>query len=199
VRRTTLAGLVTFAVAVGAFGFVTNIVVLDLLRALQHERKIAYLFIAHDLAVVRSISHRVGVLYRGELVEVGTVEEVYTPPFHPYTHVLLSAVPEIGVDRELSSAIRIDATPSGAKTQTACPFADRCPWKLGPLCEEVQPPWRSTSETHSLRCHIPLEELKGREASPHRVTALRAPEKDPAGENGVYRGARGDRGEISTL
>ena len=173
--------------------------ILDLLRALQHERKIAYLFISHDLAVVRSISHRVGVLYRGELVEVGTVEEVYSPPYHPYTHVLLSAVPEIGVDRALSSAIRIDATPSGAEKRTACPFADRCPWKLGPLCEEVQPPWRSTGGTHSLRCHIPLEELRERETLSHRVAVLGGPEKDPAREDGVYRGARGDRGEISTL
>ena len=70
--------------------------------------------------------------------------------------MLLSAVPEIGVEHEHSSAIRIDATPSSGKKFTACPFADRCPWKLGPICEEVVPPWRATSETHGLRCHIPL-------------------------------------------
>lgn len=72
--------------------------ILDLLRALQTEHGIAYLFISHDLAVVRSLAHRVGVLYRGELVEYGPVEEVFTPPFHPYTEALLSAVPEVDTD-----------------------------------------------------------------------------------------------------
>jgi len=154
--------------------------ILDLLRALQQEHEIAYLFISHDLAVVRSISHRVGVLYRGQLVEIGTVEEVYAPPFHPYTHVLLSAVPEIGVDKEVSAAIRVDATPSGAKTQTACPFADRCPWRVGPICEDVPPPWRFTSETHGLRCHIPLEELREREILSRGATGPPASEQEPA-------------------
>jgi peptide/nickel transport system ATP-binding protein len=154
--------------------------ILDLLRALQNEHKIAYLFISHDLAIVRSLSHRVGVLYRGELVEVGSVEEVYAPPFHPYTHMLLSAVPEIGVETELSSAVRTDATPSSGRKQTACPFADRCPWKLGPICDEVQPPWRFTSDTHTLRCHIPLEELSERETLSRGLTAPRKIEKASA-------------------
>jgi len=137
--------------------------ILDLLRTLQADRKIAYLFIAHDLAVVRSISQRVGVLYRGELVELGTVEEVYSPPFHPYTHMLLSAVPDIDVEHKLSSSVRPDAAPSGIGAQTACPFTDRCPWKLGRICEEVQPPWRFASATHAVRCHIALGDLAGRE------------------------------------
>jgi peptide/nickel transport system ATP-binding protein len=141
----------------------------DLLRSLQGERRIAYLFISHDLAVVRSISQRVGVLYRGELVEVGEVEEVYSPPFHPYTRMLLLAVPDIDAEQRISPAVHADATPSGVGRQTACPFADRCPWKLGPVCEEVRPPWRFASETHGLRCHIPLEELGGRQAIPHRA------------------------------
>lgn len=146
--------------------------ILDLLRNLQSEHRIAYLFISHDLAVVRSIAHRVGVLYRGELVEVGSVAEVYMPPHHPYTYMLLSAVPEIGVEHEHSSAIRIDATPSAGKKFTACPFADRCPWKLGPICEQVVPPWRTTSETHGLRCHIPLADLIALETEPARVSEL---------------------------
>lgn len=146
--------------------------ILDLLRSLQSEHRIAYLFISHDLAVVRSIAHRVGVLYRGELVEMGGVTEVYAPPYHPYTHMLLSAVPEIGVEHEHSSAIRTDATPSSGKKLTACPFADRCPWKLGPICEEQVPPWRATSETHGLHCHIPLPELTALETGPQRVSEL---------------------------
>ena len=82
--------------------------IVELLRELQAEQGIAYLFISHDLAVVRSLSHRVGVLYLGELCEVGTAEEVYAPPYHPYTHMLLSAVPEIDGENAISPAVRSD-------------------------------------------------------------------------------------------
>jgi peptide/nickel transport system ATP-binding protein len=100
----------------------------------------------------------VGILYGGELCEVGLVEEVYSPPFHPYTQELLLAVPEIDAAARHRPAPRTDAE-GGAAGTTACPFADRCPLKLGPVCEEEPPPWRFTSDTHALRCHIPLEEL----------------------------------------
>ena len=133
--------------------------IVELLRELQSEQGIAYLFISHDLAVVRSLSHRVGVLYLGELCEVGTAEEVYAPPYHPYTHMLLSAVPEIDGANEISSAIRTDPGAASSRPASACVFADRCPWKVGPICDEVAPPWRATSDTHMLRCHIPLEDL----------------------------------------
>jgi len=137
--------------------------VLDLLRALQAEHDLAYLFISHDLAVVRTLAHRVGVLYQGELCEVGLVEEVYSPPYHPYTHMLFSAVPE--VNRSLAApTIRSDIEANvRPKTRTACPFADRCPWKVGEICDNVSPPWQSTSSTHGLKCHIPLSELRERE------------------------------------
>jgi peptide/nickel transport system ATP-binding protein len=133
--------------------------IVELLRNLQAEHGLAYLFISHDLAVVRSLSHRVGVLYLGELCEVGTTEEVYAPPYHPYTHMLLSAVPDIDGDGQISPAVRTDPGLSSARPATACPFAERCPWKVGPICDEVEPPWRRTSETHALRCHLPLDEL----------------------------------------
>jgi len=133
--------------------------VLELLRTLQEEHGIAYLFISHDLAVVRSLSHRVGVLYRGELCEVGLVEEVYAPPFHPYTEELLLAVPEIDPAARRTPAPRTDAALVANGTEHACPFADRCPLKLGPVCDREPPPWRATSETHAIRCHIPLDEL----------------------------------------
>jgi peptide/nickel transport system ATP-binding protein len=136
--------------------------IIELLRVLQAEHHLAYLFISHDLAVVRSLSHRVGVLYRGEMCEVGRVEEVYSPPYHPYTHTLLSAAPEIEGDSPLTPAIRTDPQPI-AQRQTACPFADRCPWKVGSICDDMPPPWQATSDTHALRCHIPLEELRQRE------------------------------------
>jgi peptide/nickel transport system ATP-binding protein len=136
--------------------------VLELLRALQVEHEIAYLFISHDLAVVRSLSHRVGVLYRGELCEVGLVEEVYAPPFHPYTEELLLAVPEINPAVRRTPAPRTDAALVINGAEHACPFADRCPLKIGPVCDHEPPPWRATSETHAIRCHIPLEELRAK-------------------------------------
>jgi peptide/nickel transport system ATP-binding protein len=138
--------------------------IVELLRQLQADQGIAYLFISHDLTVVRSLSHRVGVLYLGELCEVGTAEEVYAPPYHPYTHMLLSAVPEIDGENETSTAVRTDPGPSSSRPPSACPFADRCPWKVGPVCDDVEPPWRATSDGHMLRCHIPLDELSRRAA-----------------------------------
>jgi peptide/nickel transport system ATP-binding protein len=140
----------------------TNIV--ELLRELQAEQGIAYLFISHDLAVVRALSHRVGVLYLGELCEVGMAEDVYAPPYHPYTHILLSAVPEIGGENTMSTAVRGDPGVASERPESACPFTDRCPWKVGPICHEVDPPWQTTHNGHMLRCHIPLEELSRRAA-----------------------------------
>jgi peptide/nickel transport system ATP-binding protein len=155
--------------------------IVELLRELQAELGIAYLFISHDLAVVRSLSHRVGVLYLGELCEVGTVGEVYAPPYHPYTHMLLSAVPEIDGENLISLAVRSDPGVSSSRSASACPFADRCPWKVGPICDEVDPPWQATSDTHMLRCHIPLGELSARAAeSSVRVGSLSGDDGPPA-------------------
>lgn len=133
--------------------------ILKLLVDLQAEHSIAYLFISHDLAVVRSLAHRVGVLYWGSLCETGSVEEVFAPPYHPYTYLLLSSVPEADPDQELLPA-RKDIGLLTEERRMACPFASRCPWKVGTICEETDPPWQSSCDTHSLRCHIPLEQLR---------------------------------------
>jgi peptide/nickel transport system ATP-binding protein len=154
--------------------------IVELLRELQAEQGIAYIFISHDLAVVRSLSHRVGVLYLGELCEVGTAEEVYAPPYHPYTHMLLSAVPEIDGENLISLAVRTDPGLSSSRPASACPFADRCPWKVGAICDEVDPPWRATSDTHMLRCHIQLDELCAR-AAESRVQVGALPADDGRG------------------
>ncbi len=146
--------------------------ILDLLRALQAEHGLSYLFISHDLAVVRSLAHHVGVLYRGEMVEFGAVEEVFAPPFHPYTHVLLSAIPEIEREEAPGPIVKSEAAPISTEGQTACPFADRCPWKAGRVCDEVKPPWQATSATHAVRCHIPLAELGERETWSRRIKGV---------------------------
>ena len=116
---------------------------LELLRRLRRERDIAMLFISHDLAVVRSLADRAGVLFHGHLFELGDIEHIFTPPFHPYTHSLLMAVPGEGrVHRDRGE--RSDPGGTTASGKPGCPFVDRCPWKMGPACEEQAPPWRET-------------------------------------------------------
>jgi peptide/nickel transport system ATP-binding protein len=133
--------------------------IIELLAELQARRNIAYLFISHDLAVVRSLAHRVGVLYWGCLCEVGTAEEVFTPPFHPYTYLLLNAVPEADPDQVMPEA-RKDIGLIVNDEKPACPFALRCPWRSATHCNEEPPPWQTISRTHMLRCHIPVEDLR---------------------------------------
>ncbi len=136
--------------------------IVTLLRTLQAQRQLACLFISHDLAVVRSLAHRVGVLYKGQLCEVGDVEEVFLPPYHPYTEVLLRAIPNVrpstnGRSAPASPGPEVER-PTGA---SACPFAPRCPRKLGAICDDASPPWRAVTVTHAIRCHIPLDDLAG--------------------------------------
>ena len=133
--------------------------VLELLQGLQEERGIAFLFISHDLAVVRSVSDRVAVLYGGEVMEFGDTAEIYRPPYHPYTHVLLSAVLDIDPGKPIAEVRGGIEEEVEADRPMACAFARTCPWKVGTVCEDVEPPSRQVSETHYVRCHIPLEEL----------------------------------------
>ena len=133
--------------------------VLELLQGLQEERGIAFLFISHDLAVVRSVSDRVAVLYGGEVMEFGVTAEIYRPPYHPYTHVLLSAVLDIEPGKPIAEVRGGIEEEVDSDRQPACAFARTCPWKVGTICDDEEPPHRQVSETHYVRCHIPLEEL----------------------------------------
>jgi len=132
--------------------------ILELLIDVQARRGIAFLFISHDLAVVRSLANRVGVMYWGSLCEVGDVEEVFRPPYHPYTYLLLSAVPEADPDQVIP-AVRRDIGLVSDDSKTACPFAPRCPMRARRTCQDAAPPWQQVSATHSLRCHASLKEL----------------------------------------
>jgi len=125
--------------------------VLVLLQQLRRERHLSMLFISHDLAVVRSLADRIGVLFRGQLMEIGEVDEIFSPPFHPYTYDLLMSVPSI--QRAPRRLTRRQA-PNGAARASGCPFAGRCAWQLGRICEEQAPPWRELGATHRIRCHI---------------------------------------------
>jgi peptide/nickel transport system ATP-binding protein len=133
--------------------------ILNLLVELQAEKRVAYLFISHDLGVVRYISDRIAVLYLGRLQELGPADVVFDGPHHPYTEALLSAVPTVdggGRDR-----IRLEGDiPSAASPPSGCVFHTRCPRKLGPICEEQEPPLVEVNDAHLMRCHIPIEELR---------------------------------------
>ena len=133
--------------------------ILNLLVELQAEKRVAYLFISHDLGVVRYISDRIAVLYLGRLQELGPADVVFDGPHHPYTEALLSAVPTIdagGRDR-----IRLEGDiPSAASPPTGCVFHTRCPRFLGDICVEQEPPLVEVEDGHQMRCHIPIEELR---------------------------------------
>jgi peptide/nickel transport system ATP-binding protein len=142
--------------------------ILNLLVELQAEKGVAYLFISHDLGVVRYISDRIAVLYLGRLQELGPADVVFDGPHHPYTEALLSAVPTIdggGRDR-----IKLEGEiPSAASPPSGCVFHTRCPRKLGAICEDTEPSLVEVEEGHLMRCHIPIGELRDLQRKPDLV------------------------------
>ena len=133
--------------------------ILNLLVELQKSKNAAYMFISHDLSVVRYLSDLVAVMYMGRLCEVGTPEEVFVPPYHPYTEALLAAIsiPDPSIVQE---KIRLEGSvPSPINPSVGCRFASRCPRKLGDICDQVDPPLHQINDSHRLYCHIPRGEL----------------------------------------
>ena len=139
--------------------------ILNLLADLQADEEVTYLFISHDLGVVRYLSDRIAVLYLGRLMELGAAETVFNAPHHPYTEALLSAVPTL--EGEERPRIRLEGEiPSAADPPSGCVFHTRCPRKLGAVCEQEEPPLAEVERGHFLRCHIPLDELRHLQAEP---------------------------------
>ncbi len=145
--------------------------VLDLLGRLRRERGLAMLFITHDLAVVRALADRVGVLYRGQLMQLSSVAATFCAPFHPYTLSLLLAVP--GARPPGAPALPPAAHAPGS--YAGCAFAGRCPLQQGSLCETTPPPWREAGPDLAIRCHIPLPELAQLAAAPGAMIPTEAP------------------------
>jgi oligopeptide/dipeptide ABC transporter ATP-binding protein len=130
--------------------------VIGLLESLQHQFGIAYLFISHDLRVVRRLSHRVAVMYLGQIVEEGLTDDIYDHPLHPYTKALLSAIPDV------SASLRREATqrmilkgdpPSPAEPPNGCHFHTRCPYSQS-RCRNEMPAQRVIDGIHVVRCHF---------------------------------------------
>ncbi len=145
--------------------------ILDLFKRLRREIRVAMLFISHDLAVVRSLADRVAVLFHGHLCEIGEVDEIFAPPFHPYTYSLLMAVP--GVQRGPKSGAETEALLAPHEGR-GCPYAGRCSWQPGRLCEETPPPWREAGQGLRIRCHLTTDDLSARAQWPGE-----APGPDP--------------------
>jgi peptide/nickel transport system ATP-binding protein len=140
--------------------------VTDLLMDIQRKNRTTLLFISHDLSIVRYLSDRVMVMYLGHVVEMGTTDQVFSPPYHPYTEALLSAVP-IADTRVIKQRIVLEGDiPSAMNPPPGCPFQTRCRWKsqvAGGLCEREVPPVRDLGDGHQVKCHLPDEVLAGME------------------------------------
>ena len=131
--------------------------VLNLLQQLKEDLGTTYVFVSHDLAVVRAISDRVAVLYQGRLCEIGPSQNVYKFPSHPYTEVLLGAVlePDPDIKPKLVAEDIVEEKPP----EKGCSFQGRCPRKIGDICNSEVPPWQIGENGNAIRCHINIDEL----------------------------------------
>jgi peptide/nickel transport system ATP-binding protein len=134
-----------------------------LLTDIQRKKRTTMVFISHDLSVVRYLADRVVVMYLGHIMEQGTVEEVFAPPYHPYTEALLSAVPIADTSVKKKHIVLKGELPSPINPPSGCPFQTRCHRKIGLICETEMPPERDMGNGHRILCHLPEEELRSME------------------------------------
>ncbi len=129
--------------------------VINLLRDLQRELNLAFVFIAHDLAVVRHFCERIAVMYLGKIVEIGTRDQIYERPAHPYTRALLSAVPDVTKLGAATGRIRLEGdVPTPIDPPSGCRFRTRC-WKAQDVCAEQEPPLTVKENGSEAACHFP--------------------------------------------
>ena len=133
--------------------------VTELLMDIQRRNKTTMLFISHDLSVVRYIADRVIVMYLGYIVEQGTTDQIYSPPYHPYTEALLSAIPIADTSVVKKHIVLTGELPSPMNPPPGCPFQTRCPRKIGAICETEAPPVQNLGDDHRILCHLSPEVL----------------------------------------
>ncbi|MBZ8134004.1 ABC transporter ATP-binding protein [Afifella sp. IM 167] len=134
--------------------------VTELLMDIQRENRTTLLFISHDLSVVRYLADRIVVMYLGQIMEQGTTEEIFSPPYHPYTEALLSAVPIADTKVKKRHIVLSGEIPSASNPPEGCPFCTRCPYVIEGTCETVPPPIRAFGPGHLIACHLSEETLK---------------------------------------
>ncbi len=140
--------------------------VTDLLMEIQRKNRTTLLFISHDLSIVRYLADRVMVMYLGHVVELGTTDQVFSPPYHPYTEALLSAVPIADTKVKKKRIVLEGDIPSAMNPPPGCPFQTRCGWKSkvpGGLCDTEMPPVRTLANGHQIKCHLSDAEFAGME------------------------------------
>ncbi|MGQ0663624.1 MAG: dipeptide ABC transporter ATP-binding protein [Pseudomonadota bacterium] len=131
----------------------------ELLIDIQKSQGTTLVLISHDLSLVRYIADRVVVMYLGQVMESGTADQLFAPPYHPYTEALLSAVPIADPSIERKRIVLAGEIPSALDPPAGCPFHTRCPRKIGRICEEQKPPDQRLADGHRIACHIPAAEL----------------------------------------
>ena len=127
--------------------------IINLLKKLQKDMNLTYLFISHDLSVVKFISDKIGVMYLGSMVEYGTKEDIFSNPLHPYTQALFSAIPQPDPDVKMNRIILKGDIPSPANPPSGCRFHTRCPYATD-ICKEVTPEYKDYGNGHCAACHL---------------------------------------------
>ena len=127
--------------------------IINLLKQLQKDMNLTYLFISHDLSVVKFISDKIGVMYLGSMVEYGTKEDIFSNPLHPYTQALFSAIPQPDPDVKMNRIILKGDIPSPANPPSGCRFHTRCPYATD-KCKEVTPEYKDYGNGHCAACHL---------------------------------------------
>jgi peptide/nickel transport system ATP-binding protein len=134
--------------------------VTELLMDIQRESKTTLLFISHDLSAVRYLADRVVVMYLGQIMERGTTDEVFSPPYHPYTEALLSAVPIADPSVNKRRIVLEGNLPSVMDPPKGCPFSTRCPRHMGDICDNEVPKVQFNADRHGIACHIDMNVLR---------------------------------------
>ena len=132
--------------------------VIEVLRQMVSERGVSILFISHDVAVVRELADEIGVLYKGRLLETGTKTEIFSEPYHPYTKMLLNAVPQVG--RVPNEVVTEEIQDRPLEVTNSCVFSQRCKYCIEGLCDQSLPPLQKFGGSHYIRCHLDSSGLR---------------------------------------